>query len=144
MTNTTYYVPDSDAMEALGASLVNACQTGSKVIFLYGNLGAGKTTLVRGFLRALGFKGSVKSPTFTVVESYEVNHQLIHHFDLYRLNDPEELEQLGIRDYLDEGNICFFEWPEKTQNNLPSPHLSCYIEILKNGRNVRIVNRPLA
>lgn len=125
-------------MEALGANLVKECEIRGRVIFLHGDLGAGKTTLVRGFLRALGVTGSVKSPTFTVVESYEVNNRLVHHFDLYRLNDAEELEQLGIREYLDQENICFFEWPEKAQNNLPSPHISCYIDILKDGRNVRI------
>lgn len=92
-------------------------------IFLRGNLGAGKTTLVRGCLRAAGFHGPVKSPTFTVVEEYPLETFGIVHFDLYRLTAPEELEWLGIRDYLRDDTVCFIEWPERAEGMLPDPDL---------------------
>jgi len=130
------FIADAAAMEAYGASLLPHCREGGKVIFLYGDLGAGKTTLVRGLLRELGYEGNVKSPTFTLVETYELQNITLHHFDLYRLHDPDELENIGIRDYVEMGSICIIEWPEKAQFYLPLPHLSCYIDILHDGRNV--------
>lgn len=135
----TIFVATAEAMEQLGAYLAGQCHQENKVIFLHGNLGAGKTTLVRGMLAAFGHTGSVKSPTFTLVEDYALPNRQIFHFDLYRLSDPEELEYIGIRDYLQPGAICLFEWPEKAQKYLPIPHITCYIDILKSGRNVTIV-----
>ncbi len=140
MKKENLFIATSEDMEEFGTKLADLCLTGGKVIFLYGNLGAGKTTLVRGFLRGLGHAGNVKSPTFTLVESYELPQIVIHHFDLYRISDPEELEYIGIRDYFQENSICIFEWPEKAQSLLPSPHISCYIDILKNGRNVTMMS----
>jgi len=89
--------------------------------FLKGDLGVGKTRLVRAIIQSLGFKGNVKSPTYTIVEPYNIGHCSIHHFDLYRLSDPEELDFLGIRDYFDQQSINFFEWPDKGKGWLEQP-----------------------
>lgn len=108
----------------------------SDVVFLHGNLGAGKTTFVKGVLRSLGYNGNVKSPTYTLVESYEFESVTIHHFDLYRLANPEELEWIGLRDYFNENSICFIEWPEKGKGFLSHPSSNIYINYLHDGRKL--------
>lgn len=110
------------------------------IIFLKGSLGAGKTTLVRGVLAGMGYDGNVKSPTYALVESYEVTGRLVHHFDLYRLSEPEELEQIGIRDYLDSNALLIFEWPEKGKGILPEADLEINIKILEQGREIIFEN----
>ena len=117
---------------------VASCLKGGEVIYLKGELGTGKTTLVRGALNKLGFVGNVKSPTYTIVEPYSIDNHVVYHFDLYRLNNPEELESLGIRDYCDGQSICFFEWPEKGENLTPNADINLLLTYTKEGRNVEL------
>ncbi|WP_462328223.1 tRNA (adenosine(37)-N6)-threonylcarbamoyltransferase complex ATPase subunit type 1 TsaE [Thiohalocapsa halophila] len=106
------------------------------LVFLNGDLGAGKTTLVRGLLRGLGHQGPVRSPTYTLVESFELPHALVHHLDLYRIADADELEYLGIRDLLDGASLVLVEWPERGAGVLPAPDLSVRIEQHDGGRKL--------
>lgn len=110
------------AMEAFGADIANAA-TGGFAIFLSGQLAAGKTTFARGYLRARGHRGAVKSPTFTLVETYVIDAQTIHHFDLYRIEDAEELEYLGLDEYFDGAAQVLVEWPERGEGALPRADL---------------------
>lgn len=135
----TRFIPDENAMLAFGADFAKKISP-SAVIFLKGNLGAGKTTFVRGFLQGLGFTGRVKSPTYTLIEPYLIGDQRIYHFDLYRLKDPEELEFMGFRDYYHQDAICLIEWPEHAEKLLAKPDYCLYISIPENsiGRVVEI------
>lgn len=133
----TLQIAGPEEMLALGERLAAGLRHG-QLVFLYGDLGSGKTTLVRGILRGLGYPGPVKSPTYTLVESYESLSLPVSHFDLYRLDDPRELEALAIRDQLDGQRICLVEWPERGAGVLPPA--DCRIFIVFAGPNERSVS----
>jgi tRNA threonylcarbamoyladenosine biosynthesis protein TsaE len=125
------------AQEELGAGLARACPE-SCVIYLEGDLGTGKTTLARGFLRALGHRGPVRSPTYTLLEPYRSETHHCYHLDLYRLGDPEELEYLGVRDLLQAPSVLLVEWPERGSGGLPAADLRIRIRYADRGRRLEL------
>jgi len=126
-------LPDENATLALGAAIARGIEPGL-VVFLHGDLGAGKTTLVRGVLRGLGFEGRVKSPTYALVELYEVSRLDFHHFDFYRFQDPREWNEAGFRDTFDGRRVSFVEWPEKAHGLLPTADVEISLAIQDVGR----------
>ena len=130
-------VADEQAMRALGARLIGACDRGG-VITLSGELGTGKTTLVRGALQARGVDQYVRSPTYTLLEYYPGEDYTVAHFDLYRLGDPEELEYLGYRDYLNEQTLCLIEWPERARGYLQAVDIEILFDYDPGGRRVEM------
>ncbi|MGB8409396.1 MAG: tRNA (adenosine(37)-N6)-threonylcarbamoyltransferase complex ATPase subunit type 1 TsaE [Gallionella sp.] len=129
------FLADESATIGLAQRLAKCLKPGM-VIYLYGDLGAGKTTLVRGVMNALGYAGRVKSPTYTLVEPYRIAGLDLRHFDLYRLQDKEEWEAAGFRDEFDGHNIFFIEWPEHAPGLIPQADIKIRFEILPQGRNV--------
>jgi tRNA threonylcarbamoyladenosine biosynthesis protein TsaE len=123
MSAATLHLADADATSAAGAALTPELR-GGMVITLSGDLGAGKTTLVRGALRALGWPGSVKSPTYTLVEHYPFSSLYFYHFDFYRFTDPSEWETAGLADCFHPDSVCLIEWPERVADMLPPPDLA--------------------
>ena len=152
MSNDSIFLPDAAATEAFGRALGLACsdrpvtegqQADASVaclggcVYLSGELGAGKTTLVRGLMRAYGYTGAVKSPTYSLVEPYEFPTYNIYHFDLYRLSAEGEVEYLGVTDYFQPQNLCLFEWPERGGTAIPAPDMEIRILIADNGRQLQ-------
>jgi len=129
------HLPNEAAMFVLGQSIASALPE-SGVILLKGELGTGKTTLVKAVLRSLGYTGAVKSPTYTLVEPYRLQGRDIYHFDLYRLGDPEELEFIGIRDYFHQHALCLIEWPERAVGYLPKADMVVHLAYSGQGRDV--------
>ena len=132
-----FTVADATAMEALGVQLAHALKSGA-VVYLAGEVGAGKTTLVRGVLRGLGFTGRVRSPTYTLMEGYEFPGRLFQHLDLYRIRAADELEFLGIRELDDPEQWVFVEWPEQGAGALPPPDLELNLHLREPGRWVQV------
>ncbi|HSN16633.1 MAG TPA: tRNA (adenosine(37)-N6)-threonylcarbamoyltransferase complex ATPase subunit type 1 TsaE [Gammaproteobacteria bacterium] len=132
---------DAAATEAAGAALAQALTGGDRIIYLHGDLGAGKTTLVRGLLRRLGHAGRVPSPTYTLVEPYEVGPLSLKHLDLYRIADPGELEYLGLREL---AGVVLVEWPERGGHFLPAPDLDCRLAPEGTGRRLEAEGRTEA
>ncbi|MBZ5486607.1 tRNA (adenosine(37)-N6)-threonylcarbamoyltransferase complex ATPase subunit type 1 TsaE [Halomonas aquamarina] len=126
-----------EAQVAFGEALGRALQ-GRGRVYLEGDLGAGKTTLTRGILRAYGHEGAVKSPTYTLVEPYELGQQRIYHLDLYRLADPEELEFIGGREVLSDEAVCIIEWPSRGEGWLPAPDLRLSLAVAEVGRRLTL------
>ena len=132
-TDFTRDLADEAATLQLGAQL-GAQLTRGLTIFLHGNLGAGKTTLVRGLLHGLGHEGKVKSPTYTLVEPYVVSGLELYHFDLYRFLDPEEWLASGFRDYFNAQTVCIVEWPEQAAGYLPAADIDIRLQPHHAGR----------
>jgi tRNA threonylcarbamoyladenosine biosynthesis protein TsaE len=136
-------LPDEQATLALGGALAPCLEPGLTV-YLRGELGAGKTTLVRGVLRALGHTGAVKSPTYTLVELYEVSRLHLHHFDFYRFQDPKEWIDAGFRESFNGRNVSLIEWPERAGGMLPPADLDIALGLLATGRSAALTSSSLA
>ena len=127
------FLSDEEATLGLGRQLANGLAPGM-LVTLRGSLGAGKTTMARGILRGLGFEGRVKSPTYSLVELYELSRLDLYHFDFYRFEDPHELIESGLQDAFNETNVCIVEWPEKAERLLPAADLEVALSMTDSGR----------
>ncbi len=136
-TDFTRYLADEAETLQLGALIAAVLQPGL-IIYLHGDLGAGKTTLVRGMLNGLGHTGKVKSPTYTLVEPYAISRFNIYHFDLYRFMDEDEWEAAGFRDYFNASSVCLVEWPEKAAHVLPKADLDLMLTPESTGRRLKL------
>ncbi len=138
MTNYfTVFLKDEAATQQAATQLSTQIAPG-QVIYLHGDLGAGKTTLVRGVLQALGHVGKVKSPTYTLVEPYTLSACTVYHFDLYRFQDADEWDAAGFREYFNPQSVCLVEWPERAASVLPPPDVELQLDILPSGRQLHV------
>ena len=135
--NITLTLKNETETLALGAKIASVIHGGLN-IWLRGDLGAGKTTLARGMLRGLGYQGKVKSPTYTLVESYVISGITFYHFDLYRFMSEEEWEEAGFREYFNSTSVCLVEWPEKASNLLPQADVEIFLETEGAGRKATL------
>ena len=137
MSPRCLYLPDAAATLDCGARLAHAL-FGGMIVTLQGELGTGKTTLVRGLLRARGITGAVKSPTYTLVEHYPVSSLYFYHFDFYRFTNPDEWDSAGMSDYFRDDAVCIVEWPERVGDRLPAPDLALSLAYAANrdGRDL--------
>jgi tRNA threonylcarbamoyladenosine biosynthesis protein TsaE len=132
------HLADAQATEAFGGRLADLLPPDA-VVFLRGDLGAGKTTLVRGILRALGHTGAVKSPTYTLLEPYELPARRVYHFDFYRIGDSQELEFIGIDELMSSDALKLVEWPERVEDRLPKPDVEICLHQEGEGRRLEVV-----
>ncbi|UOF93538.1 MAG: tRNA (adenosine(37)-N6)-threonylcarbamoyltransferase complex ATPase subunit type 1 TsaE [Bordetella sp.] len=142
------YIPNSKTMESLSrqialAILAHANPSEGFQIYLKGDLGTGKTTFVRSFLQEYGVQGKIKSPSYSLLESYTISNLEIHHFDFYRFSKPDEWINAGFRDLLNENSIILLEWPEKADGYLPNPDLSIHLEYFNSGRNATLIPKTM-
>jgi len=138
MREAVFDIHDEIQQLNFGETLAKSVDNKACVIFLQGDLGSGKTTLTRGFLRAMGYADKVKSPTYTLIEVYDFSAVTVLHIDLYRLNNASEIEALSLRDYLQNNKAIFIiEWPEKASEKLPRPDLVCELLFHRNGRRLK-------
>jgi tRNA threonylcarbamoyladenosine biosynthesis protein TsaE len=133
---SSYYLSDDLQTEKFGARLAKCLGRDGAILYLHGELGAGKTTLSRGLIRALGHSGPVKSPTYTLVEPYENFDFPLYHFDLYRLSVPEEVEFLGVEECFRPPAVNLIEWPERGHGFLPRPDLELTLAVEGDGRRI--------
>ncbi len=138
MSEQTVFLKDQETLVAFAGNIAPLLAQGC-VVYLQGTLGAGKTTFSRGVLQGLGHQGAVKSPTYTLVEPYHIGEHKVYHFDLYRLGHPEELEYLGIRDYLEENALWLVEWPSKGEGFIPAADIVIQIEPNNTGRDLLMI-----
>lgn len=136
------HLASEDATLRLGRQLAAHLRPGL-TIFLQGDLGAGKTTLVRGVLRGLGFEGPVKSPTYTLVESYSISSLYLYHFDLYRFKHEQEWLDAGFNELSNEQNICMVEWPERAESLLPKSDVTIKLAVEGEGRSATITSEKI-
>lgn len=135
--NVTQELADEAATLEAGRKIASCLQPGY-VVLMHGDLGAGKTTMVRGMLQGLGLQGKVKSPTYTLVEPYVFSRFIFYHFDLYRFTDENEWEAAGFRDYFNDTSVCVVEWPERAPHMLPEPDFEIKIALTATGAGRRL------
>lgn len=143
MMNDVLALPDDAATRRLGAALATGIAPG-RLLFLSGDLGSGKTTLVQGLVRALGYPGRIKSPTYSMVEVYKLSSLNLYHFDLFRFTDRSEWLASGFREYFTPHSACVVEWPERAEGLLPAPDLEIRLEFSGAGRSARMTSRSAA